>query len=367
MVDRFLSLLRYGVENGTGVTEKRKIQHANTIVVIAGIFYPAYVVFYAICSQSSVVFRDSAFVVLAFIPLLSIPIILNKLGRLRLARWAIGLNYSGVVLALILFGQGNHFNAHFYFLAFSTIHFTYFPLSQWPDVVFLFLLNMSLFVIGYVGLIPPHPDVHLVGPSFAFGFGLVNVLLSAVITGAMFFAAEYMAAHSEDALESLSSTDSLTGLLNRHGFTARFEEERRRCGRSENVGALVFFDLNKFKALNDEHGHDAGDLLLKEVARRIRSSLRATDVVARMGGDEFVALMCPAGSSKDDALAQAKATASTIRKRLSDAYSLEIGKNTVRYECSSSIGVATYDESSNREDVLRQADQAMYTDKKEGA
>jgi diguanylate cyclase (GGDEF)-like protein len=365
MVDRLLSFLRYGEENATGVTAKRKIHHVNTIVVLAIFFYTAYVVFYASLSGMSVVFRNSAIVVATFIPFVFMPPILNKFGRLRLARWVMGLNYPGVVLALIYFGQGNYFNAHFYFLAFSTIHFTYFPLAQWRDVAFFCVLNVSLFVISYLGLIPPHPDVHLVDPSFAFVFGMVNVLLSAVITGAMFFVAEYMTADSENELEALSTTDSLTGLLNRHGFMARFEEECRRCQRLESVGALLFFDLNRFKALNDEYGHDAGDILLKEVGQRIKSSLRRTDVVARIGGDEFIALMCPAAGSDHDALAQAKTTAGAIRARLSEEYVLQGSANTIRYECSSSIGIATFDESSDREAVLRQADQAMYKNKNE--
>jgi diguanylate cyclase len=127
---------------------------------------------------------------------------------------------------------------------------------------------------------------------------------------------------------------------------------------------LLFFDLNKFKALNDEHGHEAGDHLLQEVARRIRSSLRATDAVARIGGDEFVALMSPAGNSIDDAFAQASATVGTIRERLSEEYVLQLNRGTIRYECSSSIGVATYDWCSDREAVLRQADHSMYEDKR---
>ncbi|MBT6274040.1 MAG: hypothetical protein HOI95_07905, partial [Chromatiales bacterium] len=92
---------------------------------------------------------------------------------------------------------------HFYFLAFATIHFTYFPLSQWRDAVFLVLLNVSLFVISYLGVFPPHPDVHLVNPSFTFFLGMANILLSALITGAMFFLCEYMTARSEDKLEML--------------------------------------------------------------------------------------------------------------------------------------------------------------------
>ena len=198
-----LSLLHCGEENASGVTAKRKIQHVNTVVLIALVVYPCYVLFYWAFGESTIAFRNSAIAVVAFIPFVCIPLILNKRGKLRLARWALGLNYPGLVLALIFFGQGNHFNAHFYFLAFATLHFTYFPLSQWRDAVFLVLLNVSLFVISYLGVFPPHPDVHLVNPSFTFFLGMANILLSALITGAMFFLCEYMTARSEDKLEML--------------------------------------------------------------------------------------------------------------------------------------------------------------------
>lgn len=365
MFDRILLLLRYGEESGAGVTAKRKIHHVNYIVLIAVVVYTGYILFYGVFSGKSIAFRNSAIVVAAFMPFVFIPPILNKRGRLRLARWVMGLNYPGVVLGLIFFGQGNHFNAHFYFLAFATVHFTYFPLSQWRDTAFLLLLNVSLFVISYLGMFPPHPDVHLLSPAFTSFLGLVNVLLSALITGAMFFVAEYMTAQSEEELEALSATDSLTGLLNRHGFMVRFEKECRRCQHEGSVGALLFFDLNKFKVLNDEHGHEAGDLLLREVARRIRGSLRTSDVVARIGGDEFVALICPAGSTTDQASARATATVEIIRERLSEEYIIDLNTNAVKYECSSSIGIATYDGSLNREAVLRQADHLMYEDKRD--
>ncbi len=364
MFDRVLSLLHYGEDYASGVTEKREIQHTNAIALIAILVYSIYVFVYAALSDSSHVFRNSAIVVAAFIPFVFIPLTLNKWGKLRLARWAMGLNYPGVVLALICFGQGDYFNAHFYFLAFCTLHFTYFPLSQWRDIAVLSLLNLSLFVVSYLGLIPPHPDVYLVATPLTFTLGIVNILFSALITGGMFFVAEYRTVRSEAELETLSTMDSVTGLLNRHGFTARFEEERRRCQRSETIGALLFLDLNKFKALNDEYGHDAGDLILVEVGRRIKGCLRMTDVVARIGGDEFVALMCPAGDDDAAAIEQASATVRGVHQRLSEGYDIRINGASVHYQTSSSIGIATFDGASDPADVLRQADQAMYREKK---
>ena len=106
MFDRVLSLLHYGEDYASGVTEKREIQHTNAIALIAILVYSIYVFVYAARSDSSHVFRNSAIVVAAFIPFVFIPLTLNKWGKLRLARWAMGLNYPGVVLALICFGQG---------------------------------------------------------------------------------------------------------------------------------------------------------------------------------------------------------------------------------------------------------------------
>jgi diguanylate cyclase (GGDEF)-like protein len=176
----------------------------------------------------------------------------------------------------------------------------------------------------------------------------------------------------EEELERLSQHDSLTGLFNRR----RFEEELRRqlayTRRYGNGGALLVIDLDRFKQINDQLGHAAGDEALREVARVLRDNLRASDtvsrgagpnesgaVVARFGGDEFVALLPEA----DEAGAAAVAERLVAALRRSP---LILGGREVHLEIS--VGVALFDEYGRpgEQDLLAAADQAMYVVKASG-
>lgn len=368
MKSRFLSLLHCGEGNANGVTEKRKVYHLNVIVLISVISFFMYGLIYLVVAQENVVFINSALSLFIILPFILIVPVLNKIGRLRLARWVLSLDSVIVVLLLMIYGQANYFNAHFFFLAFCFVLFTYFPLSQWRDISILFLLNLTLFVISHLGFFTPYPEVYQVPDLFKSIFSMFNILISTFILGGMIFLSEHATSNSDGKLEILSTTDSLTGLLNRYGFVTRFDEERTRCQRQNNFSALLFFDLNGFKLLNDKFGHNVGDRLLVEVANRIRGSFRSTDVIGRFGGDEFIALMCPAGKDKEEACSQALARVKSIRVLLSSEYLLPSGNEPSAkangYTCSASIGMAVFDGDSHIEDVLKQADDAMYEDKK---
>jgi len=154
----------------------------------------------------------------------------------------------------------------------------------------------------------------------------------------------------ERQMESIATSDPLTGVLNRRGFE---RDAARRLTQSDDDarGALLFIDLNEFKAINDEFGHEVGDQLLKIAAERLRQSLRTCDIIGRPGGDEFVALVPDVDADIADQLA----------KRLTNA--LEQPYNIGRHKlfCAASIGLALYPENANTlTGLLREADQAMY-------
>jgi diguanylate cyclase (GGDEF)-like protein len=158
------------------------------------------------------------------------------------------------------------------------------------------------------------------------------------------------------ALEHMSLHDSLTDLSNRRGFAA---ESRLAGDRAENDGwpfSLVYIDLDGFKGLNDIHGHDVGDLLLKEVADRLRSLVRATDMVARLGGDEFAVLI--EGSQP----AQAIQLAERIEKALRLPY---VAAPDVPISASVGIAHSAY-AGTEPEAVLAAADASMFVHKREG-
>ena len=142
--------------------------------------------------------------------------------------------------------------------------------------------------------------------------------------------------------------------------------------RSGRYGALMFLDLDNFKPLNDTHGHDVGDLLLIEVARRITGCIREVDTVARFGGDEYVVMLSELDVDKAASAAQAEFVAEKIRTTLAEPYVLTIRQDgnvetTVEHRCTSSIGVVLFiNHEASPEDILKWADMAMYQAKEGG-
>lgn len=157
---------------------------------------------------------------------------------------------------------------------------------------------------------------------------------------------------AEEELRYLASYDSLTGLPNRTLLMDRIQHGIDQAKRAKKSLALCFIDLDKFKQVNDSLGHDVGDQLLQEVARRLRSTLRETDTIARLGGDEFVVLL--ESYKNDDNISH------VARKMLqSIGEPMLLGTHTV--SVSPSIGIAVYpDDALDANALLKHADVAMY-------
>ena len=154
----------------------------------------------------------------------------------------------------------------------------------------------------------------------------------------------------ERQMESIATSDPLTGVLNRRGFE-RDAARRLTESADDATGALLFIDLNDFKQINDEFGHEIGDQLLTVASERLRKSLRSCDIIGRPGGDEFVALVPDVDSGVADKLA------TRLTNALEEPYL--IGRK--RLQCAASIGLALYPKNANTlTGLLREADQAMY-------
>ena len=157
---------------------------------------------------------------------------------------------------------------------------------------------------------------------------------------------------AEERIRLLALQDALTGLPNRLALNEQLEQALQRAQSSGNRLAVLFLDLDGFKKVNDERGHDVGDALLVGVAQRLRSAVRETDVVARLGGDEFVVLL---HDLADDTMV--RAVADKIVAGVGEPF--VFGEVIVRV--GASIGVALCpDQGSTREALLKAADQAMY-------
>ncbi len=173
----------------------------------------------------------------------------------------------------------------------------------------------------------------------------------------------------EHQIRELAFHDPLTKLPNRRLLNDRLAQATTANKRSGFYGALLFLDLDNFKSLNDEHGHVAGDLLLVEVASRLRGCVREVDTVSRLGGDEFVVLLGDLTSDQAHATEQSNKLAEKIRITLAQPYVItgSNGSEAIEHQCSASIGVVLFSkEHQDLENLLKWADAAMYRSKAEG-
>ncbi len=161
---------------------------------------------------------------------------------------------------------------------------------------------------------------------------------------------------AEERLSNLARYDQLTGLVNRDLFADRLDRALVRSARSGNPVALMFVDLDRFKDVNDTLGHDAGDELLKEVARRLLGRVRESDTVARLGGDEFAIILEDLIDERD---------ADVVASDLLDSLAEPILLGGHEMPVTASIGTAAYP-SSRGDELLKNADTAMYRAKERG-
>lgn len=159
-------------------------------------------------------------------------------------------------------------------------------------------------------------------------------------------------------LEHIAHYDVLTNLPNRSLLADRLSQAMLQCGRHEKLLAVVFLDLDGFKAVNDAHGHAVGDELLVALSIRMKAALREGDSLARIGGDEFVAVLTDLSSSED---------CEPILERFLLAASEPVTVNNVVLSVSASIGVTLYpQDNADADQLMRHADQAMYVAKESG-
>ncbi len=177
---------------------------------------------------------------------------------------------------------------------------------------------------------------------------------------------------AEEQIRNLAFYDELTQLPNRRLLDDRLRQAMAASKRSGLYGALMFLDLDNFKPLNDTYGHDVGDSLLVEAARRITGCVRKADTVSRFGGDEFVVMLGELDADRTGSIAQASIVAEKIRTILAEPYVLQFhreghAETIVEHHCTSSIGVALFiSHEASPENVLKWADMAMYQAKEGG-
>ena len=159
-------------------------------------------------------------------------------------------------------------------------------------------------------------------------------------------------------ISRLAYTDAVTHLPNRHRFDQALEAQILHCRRHDEGFALLYIDIDEFKAINDDHGHGAGDAILAEIAQRLQRAIRETDMVFRIGGDEFVLLM--PGTITPEA-------ASLVVENLLNKMMQPIEISEQTHSLSASIGISCYPKSAtNAKTLIELADAAMYRAKAKG-
>ncbi len=161
-----------------------------------------------------------------------------------------------------------------------------------------------------------------------------------------------------DQLFNLAFSDSLTGLMNRHAFLYQAQKTLRVLSEKDKNAAIIYVDLNKFKSVNDYHGHHTGDEVLGIVGKRIKTTVRNKDLIARFGGDEFVFFL-PDSDWK---------VAEEVAKRVVEKISRPIIINGVQFCLGASAGIAVFpDDGKTVEELIKNADRAMYRAKNTSA
>lgn len=282
---------------------------------------------------------------------------LNHRRHVVRARWTLILLSMADCLLAILGGQGTASNVHLYFLLFAVMTPTLFAAEQRGSIASLVLANLGCFSLLQWQGWPPHPAFALLSPSIQAWMTQSMVLSCVLIVIMMNLLTEIAAGENENRLLALADTDALTGLPNRRRFRLALKAEQERIRREDSSFVLGVFDLDHFKRINDELGHDAGDLALQHVCRVVQAQLRPYDLLARTGGEEFVLLL------SQTHLEEAQQAVERIRLALmAHPFDYEGLSRVV----TASIGLACVEAGQDAGLRLRQADAAMYQAKREG-
>lgn len=189
---------------------------------------------------------------------------------------------------------------------------------------------------------------------------VIYFILVAAVTGVgtlLFSRVKIKNLQAQEKIHHLAHHDSLTGLCNRRLFIQLLELEIAHARRKDTPLAVIYLDLDRFKPINDQFGHDAGDYVLQEVSQRLRTALRDSDTLSRLGGDEFAAILPMAGNREH---------IEQVAERLLSALEYPIIFDNRRLNVGISIGIAEYHTGQLPESLMHEADQAMYHSKQAG-
>lgn len=367
---RLLAWLYSGADRTRSFSLRRKVLHANAVAFLAILFMASFDLAYLFTGNiiliQSIGIHIPVFVFAAMTPTL------NRKGHHNLVRWGLALLLPGMVGLTVGLVSGSYLSLHYIFIVIAMITVALFPLRESFEAAVLVVFDIAAFGYCEYNGVLPHPSLYTLSDAtvVAFQAGYIGTMIFTVLFVA--WLGEYSTEQNELELESLSGIDPLTQLPNRRRIMQRLAEGLIASKRLGEYGGVLFLDVDNFKVVNDVHGHESGDLLLQEVARRLNASIRKMEMAARLGGDEFVVVLSHLGRNRDEARANLKVVSQTISAVLAQPYQVGLPAEgneglTELSCCSCSIGATLFDGADVSPDaILQRADAAMYAAKAAG-
>lgn len=351
---QLMQWMSMGDKHTLQVNHQRKIVQTNIAALMATVTSAAIGLAFWINGNAALVW--AAWLNLPFVFLYPVVWHLNLRGQSFLACWALFALAMADVLIGVLFAHGVALSGHYYLLAFGIMAPMVFSATHWRSGAMLLVLNLVLFIALDLGQIPALPALAQIAPSTLALIRQGVLATCIVLLTTLLSVSEYSAALSEWRLQQLAASDALTGLPNRLALREAFARELTRSQREWQPMSFAMADIDFFKQVNDEWGHDAGDLALCHVSSLLRSQARAGEVVARMGGEEFgVILLTDPKHATLAAQRMCRAIASTPFVYNGKSRTISI-----------SIGLFHMTPADTEQSALRLADEALYQAKHQG-
>jgi len=336
------------------VNHQRKIAQTNLAAILATVTSAAIGLAFWLSGNPALV--TAAWLNLPFVFLYPLVLGLNLRGHSFLACWTLFALLMADVLIGVLWVHGVALSGHYYLIAFAVTAPMLFSASHWRSAAVVLVLNLALFLAVDLSAVPPVPELAQIdqGSLALIRKAIVGtcVILLALLIGV----GEFSAALSDWRLQQLALSDPPTGLPNRLALRQAFALELARRQRQWQPMSFAMADLDFFKRVNDEWGHDAGDQALRHVSALLRSQARAGEMVARMGGEEFGILLL---TDPDSALLAAQ----RMCRAIEDA---PFEYNGQSRNITISMGLAHMAPADSEQSALRSADAALYRAKHEG-
>lgn len=352
MVQLILKLINVGVNQVSG-TQASKIKITNITSLMACIIAVLYALYFQLQLGSSV----AASLNLMFAVIYCSPLLLSNRQSFRAGKIIIfiAVMSHAFVLSTQIFTNASGF--HYYYLLLPSCLFLMFDDKEKYEKLLLMVLGLTLFFLcENYNNVAPLVSISATAEKVIFSSTILVVMLEIYLVTYIFSSA---ITRNEQLLQKMATKDWLTGLNNRGMFVEIAQKLIKHALRYDKPLSVLMLDIDYFKKINDTHGHIAGDRVLKQIAQTLQTGIRASDTLARFGGEEFVIILPETTSSNAFEFAQ------SLRKLIENITIVMENKETIL--CTVSIGVAQIEAKiDNLDELIRSADIALYKAKKSG-